>query len=403
MLARILPAIFPFFVTSLMDAQITNDPVVEVPQGTAEAFLSTPQFALTSLFGEGAKKVRGGRNIVTAKDGSVLAFHRTKVRRSTDSGIMWSDPIEIGEEAGLGNAIVDEVTGTISLVNPKGHRWVSDDNGLGWTRELITVLPNRIGHGASKDGQLGAAAMQPGVTILFGENEGRLIMPVRWIASNTLPFRPYNYNTAIYSDDRGKTWQTSAPFPVFGTGEGALAELSDGRILYSSREHMNQGNRFFAWSHDGGYRWLNFRRSEILPDGPRGTSYGCMGGLVRLPVKDRDILLYSNLDTERGVLPSNDRAGASQSQGRERITVWASFDGGETWPVKRLVFGGPSSYSSLAVGRPGTASEGSCFLNFEGGKNGMFSEIQLAVFNLSWLLDGKQTGHGKVPEWARGQ
>ena len=94
--------------------------------------------------------------------------------------------------------------------------------------------------------------MQPGITLTYGKHLGRLIMPVRWLPSEELPWRPYIYNTAIYSDDHGKTWQTTAPFPVFGTGEAALAEISDGRILYSSREHMSQGNRFFACSYDGG-------------------------------------------------------------------------------------------------------------------------------------------------------
>ena len=34
------------------------------------------------------------------------------------------------------------------------------------------------------------------------------------------------------SEDGGKTWQASAPFPAKGTGEATLAELSDGRIYY---------------------------------------------------------------------------------------------------------------------------------------------------------------------------
>jgi sialidase-1 len=31
--------------------------------------------------------------------------------------------------------------------------------------------------------------------------------------------------------------------------------------------------------------------------------------------------------------------------------VWASFDGGKTWPVKRLVDEGSFAYSSLVTGR----------------------------------------------------
>jgi len=364
-------------------------------QGDLSAFLGKPLFDMQQLF-----RNRGGRNIIAAGDGTVLAFHRGTVRRSADGGKTWSDAAEIGPDA-RGNAIVDEKTGRIMLVAPQGHRWISEDAGLTWTREEIKVLPNKMGHGSSERKDLDANCMQQGVTLQFGKHKGRLIMPVRWSPSNALMWRPVIYNTAIYSDDGGKTWQTTNPFPVLGTGEAALAEISDGRILYSSREHMSRGNRFFAWSHDGGDRWLNFWRSEILPDGARGTSYGCMGGLIRLPVKGRDILVYSNLDTGKGVMPPIEEAGASRGRGREKITVWASFDGGETWPLKRLVFDGPSAYSNLGVGRHGTASEGRIYLSFEGGKEGMYSGIQVATFNLAWMLGGEETGHGEVPEWVR--
>ena len=36
------------------------------------------------------------------------------------------------------------------------------------------------------------------------------------------------------------------------------------------------------------------------------------------------------------------------------MTVWASFDGGKSWPVKPLVNEGMSAYSSLAAGKDGT-------------------------------------------------
>ena len=88
----------------------------------------------------------------------------------------------------------------------------------------------------------------------------------------------------------------------------------------------------------------------------RGTSYGLMGGMIRLPVPGHDILLYSNVDTDAGVMPK--QVGASIATGREKATVWASFDGGRTWPVKRLVYDGPSAYSNLGVGRNGTPSQG---------------------------------------------
>jgi sialidase-1 len=99
-----------------------------------------------------------------------------------------------------------------------------------------------------------------------------------------------------------------------------------------------------------------------------------------LPIRGRDILIFSNLDTP--------------GSKRERITVWASFDGGSTWPIKRLVHDGPSAYSSLSAGRPGTSSDGWIYLQYEGGPAG---GAHLARFNLTWLLSGEKTDNGEVP------
>lgn len=84
-----------------------------------------------------------------------------------------------------------------------------------------------------------------------------------------------------------------------------------------------------------------------------------------------------------------ERLGGSITKGRERVAVWASFDGGRSWPMKRRVHGGPSGYSNLAAGRPGTPSAGRIFLLFESTPDGGERGIQVAVFNLAWLLDGR--------------
>ncbi len=368
-------------------------PLAHAVNATVEAFLGAPLFIPMQQLWE---KRGGWGGVLTAPDGTAIVFRSPgggTCRRSRDGGATWDDEIVIGADANEGNGLVDEATGAVLYVNPP-RRWLyrSDDAGATWAREAIDLKPDGFG---LEPGLEGVAAMQCGITLAFGPRKGRLLSPARIMGprnSNAVEWRPYHYSTAVWSDDHGKTWQTSRPFPVLGTGEGTLAERSDGSILYNSREHMSRGNRFLATSHDGGDLWIDPRRSPDLPDGPRGTSYGLMGGMVRLPIAGRDILLYSNSDTDAGVMPGT--VGASIGTAREKITVWASFDGGATWPVKRLVFAGPSAYSNLGVGRSGTPSEGRIFLVFEGGPAGSHAAVQVVTFNLTWLLDGRELPGG---------
>ena len=67
-----------------------------------------------------------------------------------------------------------------------------------------------------------------------------------------------------------------------------------------------------------------------------------------------------------------------------RMTVWASFDRAETWPVKRLVNEGASAYSSLAAGPDGTI-----YLLFERGAKKLYDRIAIARFNLAWVTEGR--------------
>jgi sialidase-1 len=356
------------------------------PEGTLEAFLGEPRFEMQQVY-EGQRFP----SVVVAMDGTVLAFRAAQnpvqVRRSEDGGATWGPIIEVGgEKQHLGAAIVDERSGDVMVF--QGRRMFrSRDRGKTWRQEDIAIKPDGLGdigdtHGADS-----------GITLWFGKHKGRLLQPARVMPpgmDNDARWWPYHYNTAIYSDDGGATWQTSHPFPVLGTGEGTLAELSDGRVYYNSRCHLaTDAMRRIAWSHDGGVTWINPEKSRILPDGVRGSSYGCMGGLTRLPVANADIFIYSNLDFD---------GGHGRGPGRQKITVWASFDGGGTWPVKRLVYDGPSAYSSLAAGRPGTPNEGLIYLLFEGGADHMYAGILLARFNLAWVLQGEPTGDGTAPK-----
>jgi len=351
-----------------------------------DTFLGEPALEMQQVF-------RGERfpNVVVAVDGTVLATwgsSSVRARRSEDGGQTWGEEITIAKPGFQGGGLtVDEKSGDILAFVEAHHPpasisvYRSSDHGKTWKAQETDIREDSKGNVPSMH------MNEHGITLRHGDHKGRLLRPSRWYAGKNERTRwPQHYTGAIYSDDGGKTWNTSHPFPAMGTGEATVAELADGRIYYNSRRHWaeegaNPRRRWTAWSDDGGATWKDLLICEILPDGPQDTNYGCMGGLVRLPIKDRDILVYSNCDSPGG---------------RHHGTLWTSFDGGKTWPLKRLVFEGSHAYSSINAGRPKTKSEGWIYLHFEGGPKGGST---VARFNLSWLLEGEETGDGKLPKW----
>lgn len=334
-------------------------------------------------------------NVVVAMDGSVLAtFGGTspaseghlKIRRSIDGGETWlpTDTIVAPIQWHGGGTVVDKNSGDVMLFaerrpftdrSPSGELIFlrSSNHGVTWAEEQIEIHPDENGYYPAMH------INERGITIQFGEHAGRLlkatrVMPFAIPAGNEPESWDRHYTNAIYSDDGGRTWQSSAPFPAKGTGEAAIEELSDGTLYYNSRRHystegLNPRMRYVARSYDGGETWEDLSVSDVLPDGPQDTDYGLMAGLVRLPINNHDILIYSNVDSD---------------QGRVRGSIWASFDGGQSWPVKRLVDEGPFAYSSLAAGRPGTPSEGYIYMLYESR-----SGANIARFNLSWVTEGR--------------
>ncbi len=374
----------PFLVVAGLAAAVVTATAAPPFEGSLPAFLGKPKLEMQPLF-DGERFP----NVVITTKGTVLATWGSKgvkARRSEDGGKTWGATIIIASPGFQGGGTtVDETSGDILVFVEDRHPpasltlYRSQDDGKTWTAEKPVIHPDNRGNMPSMH------MNEHGITLRRGKHKGRLLRPSRYYGKkNAREEWPTHYTNAIFSEDGGKTWHTSNPFPENGTGEAAVVELSNGNIYYNSRVHWqerpNNRKRRAATSTDGGCTWENWRIVEVLPDGPQDTNYGCMGGLVRLPIKDRDILLYSNCDSPGG---------------RHHGTIWASFDGGKTWPLKRLLYEGAFAYSSLAAGRPETPSEGWIYLHFEGGPKGAST---IARFNLAWLLDdGSPTGDGAIP------
>jgi len=318
-------------------------------------------------------------NVVVGMDGTVIATwgrENFRVRRSEDGGKTWGPEITVTNPGFQGGGTtVDENTGDILVFVEAGHPvapltvYRSNDQGKTWSPEDVEILPN-------SKGDLPSMHMnERGITLQHGQYAGRLIRPTRFYGGgNDKLYWDEHYTNAMYSDDGGKTWQTSEPFPALGTGEAALVELADGTIYYNSRRHkstdgLNPRRRYMALSSDGGKTWQDMAVIDALPDGDQDRDYGLMAGLVRLPIENQDILLFSNIESEAG---------------RKNGTVWVSFDGGKTWPAKRVVDVGSFAYSSMTVGRKGTPSEGQIYLLYESDGG-----AKIARFNLNWVTQGR--------------
>lgn len=208
--------------------------------------------------------------VAVAMDGSVLIFKNKSsktdeekyisVKRSVDGGQTWAEEKKVGDMvkvdgdmsddgrypnnnwAGLGNVVVDEITGDIMVflttLKTAQKLYRSKDHGKTWKIEETTIRPGKDGWMPATNG-----ACDPGVTIKHGSKKGRLLMPARVFPeylNKGKGRKRYNdlYAMALYSDDRGKTWNSSAPFPIAGTGESGLVELTSGRIYHLSLIHI---------------------------------------------------------------------------------------------------------------------------------------------------------------------
>lgn len=249
---------------------------------------------------------------------------------------------------------------------------VSSDDGKTWQERPFVCTPNSKGfigftHGAS-----------PGIQLRHGRYAGRLLCPARYMTDHYTTIdelQLYGFNNAIYSDDHGLTWTSSEPVQP-GTGEGTLAELSDGSIYYNSRAYYHDQKRYLAASFDGGATYADFRTDNFLLE---EKDIGCNASLLYigrsqlknpsvLPENASSVLLFAN----------------PRSTSRRNMTVCLSLDEGSSWHEAKTVYPAPCAYSAMAY----SEQEGLIYLLYELGKKGPFDMgMNIASFTVEELLN----------------
>jgi sialidase-1 len=350
---------------------------------------------------DGYKSIRIPSVVVT-KQGVVLALAEGRtansdqaanhiiLKRSRDEGRTWL-PLELIAEDGANSlnnptAVVEQESGRVFLMYQRipahlkerspnvemGYEgtnvyrnfltW-SDDDGVTWAK------PSEITRTTKRPTRATTIASGPGIGIQLtrGPHQGRLIIPF-----NEGPYGQWE-DYAVFSDDRGRTWQFGQNVPGAFVAddklgrrsqinEVQLVELSDGSVRLNSRQFAGAKVRKTSVSRDGGETWSPIEDVSDLRDP------SCNASILRYSFDDamgRGRILYSGPDSTK----------------RYNGTIHLSFDDGATWPVKRVLIPGGFAYSVLTRFPDGTVG---CLF-----ETGDAERIEFARISLAWLESGK--------------
>ena len=382
---------------NVIDAELYS---VSTPSQTFEIVNPSPSgdreiiLAHTLLFQPGDYNSTNYRipGVITAKDGSIVAVTDKRkynqgdlpedidivCRRSTDGGHTWSEPYTIAQGTGYNhgfgdcvlawtnddNGLIAGFVGGVGLWNSTPSNPIrsyiarSYDNGQTWTEpEDITdfifgsncVVPEHRTWRASFFGSGNGLITSTG-RIMF-------VAAIRETTAQSLS------NYAVYSDDNGITWHVSGRASLSGD-EAKVTELVDGRILMSIRHN---GKRWYNISNDGGETWQSSTSTwnDI-------TAPACNGDMIR----------YTSVN--QGFNKNRLLHSVPFGSSRTDVSVYISYDEGETWPVRKCIVPYSSAYSSLCVLPDGTIG---LYVEEEYPGNSGYSTV-FYNFSLEWLTDG---------------
>lgn len=329
--------------------------------------------------------------LLALPDGSLLAVNDKRkynetdlpedidivARISHDKGRTWSEPITIiegtGYKQGYGDAaLVLTASGDVVCAFVGGNGlWAStqddpqysyicrsNDGGRTWSQPVdITrqLWGDEATHQPGRNYKASFFGSGNGLRLTRGAHAGRIMFVAAMCRKNANVLD----NFVVYSDDEGRTWNVSDK--AFSSGDEAkLVELVDGRVLMSVRR---TGARGYNISNDGGQSWGTQKYwTEI-------NANACNGDIIRYSAVDnggeKNILLHS--------IPN--------SRNRENVSIFVSYDEGETWQDPVTLYAGPSVYSSLTILNDGTIGA-----YIEKNPSGA-CELWYMNFPFKWLLE----------------
>lgn len=306
------------------------------------------------------------------------------LRRSTDGGTTWSEPVALAKAGEPGtslahNAVLIPSSGrTVHLLYCTGydrcfHRR-SDDDGATFappveiTAAFAALRPQYAWN---------VIATGPGHGTRL--RSGRLVVPC-WLSTGGKKHRP-SAVTSLVSDDDGATWRcgeilpTTAPNP----SETVAVELSNGDVLFNLRTEGPEHRRLVTRSKDGAAGW-----SPLTAD-PALLEPVCMAGLIRLDEGNgAGRIAFANPDclTWRDGQPG-------MSRERRNLTIRLSADDAKTWNHARVIEPGAAGYCDLAA-MPGGVIW--CFYECGAVQGNIYhtSELRVARFTTAWVEAGQR-------------
>jgi len=330
--------------------------------------------------------------LAVTQNGTILAFCEGRrggrgdsgdidllFRRSIDQGKTWSPQQVIWSDSqntcGNPSPVVDNKSGNVWLLmtwnrgddtehqiikgESKDTRRIyvthSSDDGFTWAEpQQITTFVKK------QEWTWYATGPGAGIQIEQGSNTGRLLIPCDHIEAVTERY----YSHVIYSDDNGKNWRLGGSSPKDQVNECQVVELPEGRLMLNMRNYNRaHKNRQVAFSDDGGIIWKRQKFDSVLVE----------------PICQASIRRYSwQSNVQKSIILFSNPASPNE---RIRMTIRASFDEAQTWPVQNILYEGPSAYSDIAV-----LANNDIACLYESGQKQPYERIVFVRFSLAWLL-----------------